>query len=231
MSHDPNSPLLQRIKKLLALANSPNANEAAAALAKARQLMDDNGISSSTLEQADYGMVQIEGVQSRMNKHCWEFEILKCVNRAFGVTSHIVPGSLYKHWKEAPAVVTLIGDHASIQVASYAYHVLARGLKRAGAQFAKEHELHQTRTEMRAFKLAWINAVYEKCCAIAPKKTVEQVAALKLAQKRFFPNSVPCKNTASQNASAAWAANHGHAEGSKFQLHHGMNGAEQLRLA
>ncbi|MBI5646672.1 MAG: DUF2786 domain-containing protein [Ignavibacteriae bacterium] len=73
------SPIIGKIRKLLALAGSPNEHEASLALAKAREMQREYGISDSDLAQAEFVIQQCNRStwRSRPIEQPWIFSLLK----------------------------------------------------------------------------------------------------------------------------------------------------------
>ncbi|GAB3443792.1 DUF2786 domain-containing protein [Insolitispirillum peregrinum] len=83
--------MVAKIKKLLALSASPNEAEAAAALSKAKELMEKHSISDTAIRLAD--ITEAKGkasVADRPNR--WESDLVDLVARAFGCKTLFASG-------------------------------------------------------------------------------------------------------------------------------------------
>lgn len=107
--------VLDRVKKLLALANDAGATEAEAALAaeRARQIMADNGISNATIE-ASGGQGEGRSADKRKGhtgKH-WMREIMRALAKQSFVTVDWTPGSARTVWSEEEQDYVKAGNKA-----------------------------------------------------------------------------------------------------------------------
>jgi hypothetical protein len=81
-----NAKIIEKIRKLLALARSPNANEAASALEKAMALMAEHGVDKAALDMAALGSVTSDFTGSRAAKPpLWDTYLSRKICAAFGV--------------------------------------------------------------------------------------------------------------------------------------------------
>ncbi len=76
--------ILGKLQKLLALAKSPNPNEAGVALAKAQELMAKHSLSFTDLERHTIGMASVRSTQSVSKPKDWESSLVVAVASAFG---------------------------------------------------------------------------------------------------------------------------------------------------
>jgi len=176
--------LLARIRKCLALSASSNENEAAAALAKARELMREHGITDEQLRLAE-----IEEATARASRNqrppAWENYLDAAVRYALDVHSFI----------DANGDRRFVGRGAAPEVAAYAFAVLFRQLKKARAAYisARLKRCKPGRKRQRAdvFCEGWAAAVLNKIAAISPAPTAaedEDVQRYLVAQ---YPSLVP----------------------------------------
>ncbi|MEO7691296.1 MAG: DUF2786 domain-containing protein [Sphingomonas sp.] len=154
--------LLEKIRKCLALAASANEHEAAAALAKARALMEEHGV-----DQDDVAMAEVEEAAARGSRAqrpaLWETILCNGVCIALDVTSFI----------DLARDRRFIGRGASPEIAAYAFKVLFRHLQRARAEYIakelKRCKLARKRARADAFCEGWVRAVQRAMTALAPE--------------------------------------------------------------
>lgn len=80
--------LLAKIRKCFALASSANEHEAAAALAKARALMEEHGITPEQLAMADVAEASARASRTKTPPR-WENYLCAAVRRALGVQAFL----------------------------------------------------------------------------------------------------------------------------------------------
>lgn len=163
---DPKADLLARIRKCLALGKSSNEHEAAAAIAKARALMDEHGISDQDIALSEVGGESVKG-NCAQRAPLWESCLCETVCHAIGVT--VVIG--YEGERN------YIGVGAAPQIAAYAFAVLFRKLKAERAHYVstalKRCKLARKRQRADVFCQAWANACYRKVRALMPKAPLD----------------------------------------------------------
>ena len=117
---------LEKIKKCLALAASPEAHEAAAALRQAQKLMAQFGLTEADVTLADVSEVRQQAQNVPMVQ--WEASLAWMVARAFGcetfTTQRVLTGKSVQMRRQRYYVFVGIGPAA--EVAGYAFDVLSR---------------------------------------------------------------------------------------------------------
>lgn len=216
--------LLAKIRKCLALSASSNENEAAAALAKARELMAEHGVSD-----ADLAMAEIEEATARGNRAfnppAWENVLAHVVCEALGVRC-IIETNL--DWK-------FIGRGPSADIASYAFAALHRRLKRARADYiaANLKRCRPGRKRARAdmFCEGWALALSHKVAALAPQRPSDPLIEQWLEVR--YPGLVVAKTreAKAKDVAARMDRLRGAREGADVDLHHGVGGSADERLA
>jgi hypothetical protein len=140
--------IMDKIRKCLALGSSPVPAEAAAALARAQELMAKYGISAEVLEnKVSADDVVEEGVRSIATaSRCkpWELRLFLAIADAFGCQLMFVRGrdpetlrALGQPDRLKYATYQFIGLRQEAAVAKYAAEVLQRQLSRCRAQFTQ----------------------------------------------------------------------------------------------
>jgi len=210
--------LLARIRKCLALAKSANEHEAAAALAKARELMDAHAISMTDVELSEVAEATAKGTCTQ-RPPMWEKLLCATVRHALGVE------------------VILYGDHRRIyigvgaapEIATYAFTVLFRQLRAARRHYIRTtlKRCGPARKRQRAdiFCEAWALAVYRKVEALMPERKPSDVVGSYI-QKRFT-NLATVSNRAASTKGVRTSADYwnGREAGSQVDLAHGVGTA------
>ena len=207
--------LLARIKKCLALAASADEYEGAAALAKARALMDEHGVDQVEIATADVGEARAKG-GGAWTPSRWENLLATSVKRA-------IPVELIAVGDEGWAFVGLT---PAPEIAAYAFTTLFRQLKRARADY-RATKLTRVRIASRktaradAFAEGWALAVWRAVAAIYPAREPDELVRGWL--ERRYPSTVPLSPRDSK--AGARGENdrlRGHAAGRDVQLHQGV---------
>ena len=210
--------LLARIRKCLALGKSSNENEAAAALAKARELMDAHGLTAEDIELSEIGEESAKGNCAQRPPR-WEKILSSTVERAMGCA--VVLGGDGER--------IFIGPGAAPQIAAYAFAVLFRKLKAARAEYVrmKLKRCTTARKRQRAdiFSEAWACAVYIEARKLMPDRPVDEAVG-KYVARRFSGLATVGSREASLKGGRVsgdyWA---GYERGQAVELHNAVGGA------
>lgn len=131
---------MSKIKKCLALANSDNPHEAAAAMRQAKALMDKHGVSASHITMSEIGEAATKSAtMSRDKPAAWEMYLAGMVGKAFGckmMVSHERYKNRAGHINKGEYI--FVGLKQQAEVASYTASVLIRKCKKARADFVAE---------------------------------------------------------------------------------------------
>lgn len=120
--------IINKIKKLLALAESSNENEAALAFARAQKLMQDYDISMTDISESSFDNMEIDIPVLFRNKAII-VKFINIISETFGIKIIIrTRGS-------SPRAFTLIGKKERILTAEYAFTILYRSLYNARNRF------------------------------------------------------------------------------------------------
>ncbi|WPZ06581.1 DUF2786 domain-containing protein [Pelagerythrobacter marinus] len=211
--------LLAKIRKCFALASSSNEHEAAAALAKARALMDEHGV-----DEAQLAMAEIAEATARASRTIkppkWENFLCFAVRRALGVTAFIDSGGDR----------TYVGRGPAPEIAAYAFAVLFRRLKAARKDYIASHlrRCRPGRKRQRAdiFCEAWSMAVFSKIAALKPEQEEDELVGRYLAE--HHPGLVEGNSrSAAMKGRGVWDDwSRGHRAGRDVDLHSGVGGAQ-----
>lgn len=208
--------LLAKIRKCLALSSSCNEHEAAAALAKARALMEEHGITDAMLE-----MAEVEEATARASRTMrpprWESILGQAVCRALGVVQFV----------DAIGDRTFVGRGPSAEIASYAFAALFRRLKAARAEYVKTKLRRcgpgRKRARADAFCEGWVLAVHEKIRALAPQRGEDEAVSQYLVERYPGLQTVTSRGASSKRTdNDRWR---GYERGSCEELHSGVHGS------
>lgn len=167
--------LIKKIRKLLALAKGSTEHEAAAALAKARAMMTEHGITNEQL-----AMAEIEEAEARTQRAAkpprWETFLASAVQRALNVASFI----------DGLGTRTFVGRGPSAEIAGYAFAVLYRTLKAQRAAYIAKHlkRCKPARKTQRAdiFCEGWAYSVLKKIADLFPERARDELVEQYLAE-------------------------------------------------
>ncbi|WJS05201.1 DUF7168 domain-containing protein [Roseibium aggregatum] len=210
--------LLDKIRKCLALGRSDNANEAAAALAKARALMDAHGITEAQLAMAEIGEATARASRTRKPPR-WEVALSATVCRALAVTSFL----------DGVGDRTFVGRGPSSEIASYAFAVLFRRLKAERRAYIKSRlkRCKPVRKRQRAdlFCEAWAFSVFGKVRALFPEPSEDETVGQYLAER--YPDMVPLEVRKAEIKGGGVTNDlaYGSIAGSKVDLNTGLHGS------
>lgn len=175
-----NDKVIEKIKKLLALAKSDNAHEAASALAKAQKLMQANQVTSTDIDLSD--CQKTESLLDCQRPNRYEIGLISTISDAFGVEPVI--GYTVKNHKLI-AKVSFLGISAQPELAQYCFDVLYRQLKKARSQHVKSQSNRckpSTKTKRGdMFAEGWVFSIRQKITKFAlsdeQKSLIEQFKA------------------------------------------------------
>jgi hypothetical protein len=153
--------ILDKIKKCLALSQSSEPHEAAAALRQAQKLMEKYDITQSDLGRSEIVMVDFKSKFSVSKLKDYEVSLVTLVAKAFGCKVMWVKSS--SHAVNVFGTFTLIGLKAQVPIAHYTCEVLQRKMARARAQFIARFGGHCGRTrktvEADGFCKGWVREI------------------------------------------------------------------------
>ena len=159
---------IARIRKCLSLAKSANEHEAAAALAKARELMDAIGMTEAEAAVLDVEEAIAAGGRAQ-RPPMWEVLLAMTVSRAIGATSLTDAGIGYRRrW---------VGIEPTAEIASYAFTVLYRHLKADRAAYIRRQLRRcspgRKRARADAYCEGWAASVFHKITTLMPARPEE----------------------------------------------------------
>lgn len=213
---------IEKIRKCLALAKSANEHEAAAALRQAQALMRKYGVGDGDILTAEVSEAKVKaGAKNKPVK--WESMLSSAVAAAFGCRKVFA-----QEWKAGYWI--FIGCGPAAEVATYAYTVLMRQLRKERSDYQQTHckRLVPASKTRRAdlFCEAWVAGVRRQIEAFAGSQANEE--ALEVYMAKEYPDLgtlAPRDRQAGKSLrggdmdarSAGWSA------GRQAQLNHGVN--------
>ena len=208
------NPILEKIRKCLAMAEHERSNptEAATALRMAQALMRQHGITQTDIEAAAIEEKQV--LAARRTRTPWEGAVAAMVRRAFGLKCYWSHSSDFMdEWGSWH----YYGNPARVEIATYAHHVLIRLIDKA----RKEYMVGKGRgTSLGdAFVLGFLEEVEAKLQPLVPTEGEERALSLysqKLGLVRYRGKGLG-------DAADAGAVSAGRAAGQGVSIHQGMN--------
>ncbi|MEP0456303.1 DUF2786 domain-containing protein [Roseibium sp.] len=216
--------LLDKIRKCLALGRSANEHEAAAAIAKARALMDEHGISRSDVDLAEIAEATARASRT-VKPPAWEVLLSATVCRALGV-SVILDGVGDR---------VFVGRGPAAEIASYSFAVLYRSLKSARADYIrsalKRCKPGRKRQRADVFCEGWASAVFLKVQALVPELGDDPLVERYLQER--YPALVPvgARTASEKGRSTDGDRLQGCMAGEAVDLNAGLKGGAEAPLA
>lgn len=225
---------LQKIKKCLALAASPEQHEAAAALRQAQKLMQQFGLSEVDVSLADVQEVGKPAANAPLVK--WEAWLGHVVSEAFGcdhyTSTHMVLSPNFT--RRTKRTFVFIGVGAAAEVAGYAFEVLSRQCaKDRRAHIAKQPKTCKAKTKVARGDLyaeGWVQGVRGKLEAFA--RSEKESALITQYKEQHHPSmqKVDCKDRTKGKNVKDSDFGHGFRAGRNAELHHGVGGKAKQAL-
>lgn len=159
-----------RLKKCLALSNSPEPHEAAAALRQAQALMRELGITEDDLDGLDMADAVVK-TREGFGRCRTMSALANMMEEAFSVKAvfEANPGSARR------LNVRYIGPKAKVMLAEYAHRVVWRAMQAAWDEaLVLRPWMKSDGGKRQAFHMGWLRSVREKVEAIAPTEAEEK---------------------------------------------------------
>ncbi len=221
---------LDKIKKLLNLAKSPNPNEAAVALSRAQSMMRKHGFEIGDVMLSEVGSTTI--LVNKFNPPKWVLCLLDAVDNAFGV-SHILTEEYDDvTWKRRGAVM-FVGIMPNDKIAAYCFDVLYRQLLNDRKAFIGS--LHRnckkvTKTNRADwYCLGWISEVRSKVQPLVIP--VEHKGLINTWKEKNLKITTYQPRQTKEDKRALDAYITGKRDGAGVSMHAGMSGQESLKLS
>lgn len=154
--------LLDKTRKLLALATSSNENEALLAMSKVRELYAKYNLDEAQVGKRAYSQLRIEIGKARMEDHTWRIQSLLCSH--FMVDAIALDSFDLKLGIKTKAV-ELVGTRENLLMAEYVFHFLHQQLDFWVREQAKRRKGF-SRIERRSFRVGILEGFSDKLSAM-----------------------------------------------------------------
>lgn len=155
--------VMDRIKKCLALANSSEPHEAAAAMRQAQKLMDKYNLDHADLGQSEIGELKIRSRVSVSRFKRWELMFMRMLAKSYGCRILWNPSSSYARGSSVFGSWSMIGLKPQLKLAEYTAEVMLRRLVSQRADFVRNLPAAMDRDSKAAegdgFATGWVQAV------------------------------------------------------------------------
>ena len=220
--------ILNKIKKCLALSQSSEPHEAAAALRQAQKLMEIHGVDQLNLRKSDIGEADLRSKVSVSKAKDWEVALLAMVGKAFGCKLIWTTSNSHRQGAAVFGRYTLVGLKSQVQLAHYTCEVLQRKLMKARAEFVGNlPPLGRSRKTLEAdgFCHGWVQAV---------RRTVSDFA-LDDGTRTLIEDAVKERTgggmvKVQKRKAGDYGFNAGHEAGSSESIHRPVAEQERLRI-
>ncbi|HDU8195779.1 DUF2786 domain-containing protein [Acinetobacter baumannii] len=182
--------VLRKIKRCFELSKSSNEHEAALAIKQMQALMQKHGLNQKHVLAADC----VENacvIDAKKKPAQWVLSLHATIAQALDC------GSMVRHWGGVKNIrLIFIGIGSAPEIASYAFEVLYRKLKKNRAEYIDEYLWRYKRANKTkladAYCTGWVSNVYSKVKNLNPNLEIkEQVEAYKETKiKGFDPEKV-----------------------------------------
>jgi hypothetical protein len=128
--------ILRRVQKCLALSQSPEPHEAAAAMRQAQKLMEMHNISVADIDKTKIGEAEVKSAVSVSKVKDWELALVHTVASAFGCS---IMWRASRSWaSDVYGRYILVGSTSQVELAQYTCIVMLRKLIKARAEFVRD---------------------------------------------------------------------------------------------
>lgn len=222
--------ILDKIKKCLALGDSPEPHEAAAAMRQAQKLMDMHGISMQDIKGSDIGEASLSSVVSVSVVNKWELHLVHMIVRAFGC--QVMWNKSNSHAADVYGKFTFVGLKQQVQLAVYTAQVLQRRIVKARAAYQRSLPEWQSRktktTNADTFAIGWIQSVKKTVHEFANPAGVDELIKIRYNGLCRSDKKAPVKKRDKGDYASLLA---GQAAGAGESIHRPMRGSpSQLRI-
>ena len=245
-----NQALMERIKKLMALAQSSNPNEASIALSRAQKLMQEHELSMDDINLSEID-TQNEAILPAMRDKVLFTLLAHIIMRAFGVEA------IFKMRGKFFYAVSFIGPRSRLQAACYTFTILSRQAAQVKKDFSAsvrqelkikyslELELeeamsyvfgyeektrrfinNEVQRQTKAYVRGWLNAVYTKVIDFAQSDS--EIKLIESYMSKNHPNLTTMRRRRTRLSTSEWEAfEQGKIDGQNgVTLFQGINGQD-----
>lgn len=220
--------IIDKIKKLLALAKSSSSeHEAASALRMAQQLMQKHRLSTADIALHEIAERHTKRANPADKQPRWSLLLAHTVGTAFGLQYFL------SYHRDLGASIVFVGPADRVEIGTYCYEVLAPQLVKARKSYLNtlNKRLKTASKTNRAdlFAEGWMTAVLHKIEALVP--TEDEQALVQLYMEKHHPDLTNTKVRAAKSKVRDMSALfEGSAQGRNVTLNAGVAGAAQGRL-
>lgn len=221
--------IIEKIKKCMALGQSSNANEAAAALRQAQKMMNAHGLTEDDVEGSNYKNDAVE-VPIQASKTGVIPQHLKVfvgvIMKAFQVKAVIERNMRVS---DLSYRIRYFGPNHRVTMALYAHTVIFRGMEGAWRGALKENPSWKgVRGARLSFMMGWLYEIASKVEEIGWPEGEEE--RTELVKSEFYGKQI--SNAKSRdNKLYGGVAEQGRRAAEEFNIHRPMHGAELKRLS
>lgn len=225
------SPIIEKIKKLLALANSSNEHEAALAASHAQRLLSEHNLAMADIE-ASHRPDKADKVETAVSKSLpkWLRHLSASVSSAFDCQAIHHP---------ATGKMTFIGVGADVQIAAYTFTYLDRTVRKLCGMYMKGHVSSTIPNRHRELmrQSYYLGAVSTVTIRLREQKVQTPVTtgALVVVKEGLIRQAIneignlrTMHSRRSYINSAAYAK--GQTDGGQVGIHHGITGASSRQV-
>lgn len=233
--------VMRRLRKILALANSSNPGEAAAALQQAKTIMDRYGIDAVDAEAT--AVTETTVSSSRADMPAWESILLSVVRNSLGVQIIYQQYRRKAGYRRPKTDITFIGEGPKAQIAAYAFEVLRKKLGKSmkestQALLAKAMPggvppgttYRLTAKQRNAYAVGWCASVHSKVSQLVPTASpaVKRYMETRYADAKASEQRALAKEKA--DPVADYMRRQGIADGDEVAIHQAMSSSQSAGL-
>lgn len=231
--------VMRRLRKILALTQSSEPGEAAAALHQAKKLMDAHGLSSADVEASEIETSEVR--LSGATVSGWESPLLNVICQSLDVGVMICAAPPARGLRRKNAVVVFVGHGANAVVAEYAFARLRALLKKnledllrralVGTPFEGRRPTLGvvTPAARQAYALGWCAAVSSKVGALGASEPSPSIA--RYIEARTGGEAAEVKRASTKNRTQAQIfGSAGYRDGASVELHKAVHGAQSQAM-
>lgn len=218
--------IIDKIKKCMALGNSSNANEAAAALRQAQKMMNMHGLTEDDIEGSNYKNDTVE-VPIQVNKktpvHLSKF--VGIIMKAFQVKAVIESNVRIS---DVSYRIRYFGPNHRVTMAAYAHVVIFRAMEAAWReQLREEPRWKGVRGARLSFMVGWLDEISAKVEAIGwPEGEEERTTMMK--EEFYGKDLVPHK--ARSYSVYGGVHDKGRSAAASFNINRPVNASSQRKI-
>ncbi len=231
---------IDKIKKLLALSQSSNENEAAAALAKAMEIAADEGIDMAEAEAAilneDISTKMFSKPRLKIPK--WELSLATGISEMFGCRAVTIGSYRPQSWRYAKQQgLEFAGYPSDLEICIYVYEYLKRQVKKLANEHMKTKRFRK-RVRRENYKTDYLYGMVLRVILTAKKfynrdhsnGTPGLVVKRGVMIDRWLKDLGAEDHDFSSKTKRQDAFHAGYSDGSKVGISHGVNAGKPMQI-